>query len=62
MDLLLFVNEFIIYLYSAGRVFIAVRTFSICGKRGLPFVELTGISLRWLLLLHSMGSRACGIQ
>jgi len=34
MDLLLFVNEFIIYLYSAGRVFIAVRTFSICGKRG----------------------------
>ena len=36
------------------------RAFSSCGERGLLFVRCADFSLRWLLLLRSMGSRRAG--
>ena len=36
--------------------------FSSCGERGLLFLWCAGFSLRWLLLLQSMGSRRAGFS
>ena len=57
-----------IYYFRLHWVFVAVRgLFSSCGERGLLFIAVRGFLIRWLLLLHSTGSRrvgfsSCGIQ
>ena len=58
-----FLNKFIYFIY----IFLAVLglrccawAFSSCGEWGLLFVVVCGFSLRWLLLLRSMGSRHAG--
>ena len=59
-----FLNKFI-YLF----LFLAVlglrcctQAFSSCGERGLLFVAVSGLSLSWLLLLQSTGSRRAGFS
>ena len=61
----LFFYKFIylfIYLWAALGLPCWAHAFSSCGKPGLLFVTGTCFSLRWLLLLRSMGSRCAGFS
>ena len=55
-------NLFILFLAALGLCCCA-WAFSSFGEQGLHFVAVpTGFSLRWLLLLWSMGSRRTGFS
>ena len=56
--------EFLFFLFLAVLgLRCCVRAFSSCGERGLLFVVVRpGLSLRWLLLLLSTGSRRMGFS
>ena len=44
-------------------VFVAVRRVSlVVASGGYSSLQCAGFSLQWLLLLRSMGPRACGVQ
>ena len=56
-----FLNLFI-YFWRCW-VFVSARGLSlVAGSGGYSLLERTGFSSRWLLLLRSTGSRACGLQ
>ena len=58
-----FLNKFIYFIYLflvPLGLRCCARAFSSCGERGLLLLQCTGFSLRWLLLLQSMGSRRVG--
>ena len=61
----LFLIYLFIYLFIFGLswVFIAVRgPFLVAASRGYSTLRCAGFSLRWLLLLRSMGSRHAGFS
>ena len=59
---LFFLNLFIIYIWLHW-VFVAVRGLSLVAvSGGHSSLQCTGFSLRWLLLLRSMGSRRVGFS
>ena len=54
----LFIYSFFIYLFLAALgLRCCTQAFSSHGERGLLFIAVHGLSLQWLLLLQSMGSR-----
>ena len=59
-----FFNKFILfYLFLAALgLRCCSRVFSSCGQRGYSLLLCAGFSLRWLLLLQSMGSRHAGFS
>ena len=58
----LFLKNYFIYLWLRW-VFVAVRRLSlVAASRGYSSLWFTGFSLRWLLLLRSMGSRHAGFS
>ena len=60
--LLLFLNYLFIYFWLCW-VFIAARGLSlVMASRGYSLLWCSGFSLRWLLLLRSMGSRHAGFS
>ena len=58
----LFLKKFILFIYFwLHWVFIAARGLSlVAADGGYPSLRCVGFSLRWLLLLRSMGSRCMG--
>ena len=52
-------NKYTFFLAALGLRCCA-WTFSSCNEQGLFFIVVCGLSLRWLLLLQSMGSRRTG--
>ena len=66
-ELIFFFNHLGFFKIYFTYLFLAVlglsccaRAFSSCGKWGLLFIAVCRLSLRWLLLLWSMGSRRTG--
>ena len=54
---------YFIYLFSAALVFVAARGLSLfAASGGYSSLQCMGFSLRWLLLLPSMGSRRAGFS
>ena len=61
--LFLYVNLFIYFYFWLRWVFVAVRGLPLVAvSRGYSSLQCTGFSLRWLLLLQSMGSRCPGFR
>ena len=51
------------YLFIFSWVFVAARGLSlVAASRGYSSLRCAGFSLRWLLLLQSMGSRRAGFS
>ena len=59
-----FLYKFILFIYFWVRwVFVAVRGLSlVVASRGYSLLQCAGFSLRWFLLLRSMGSRHVGFS
>ena len=58
-----FLKNLFIYLIFACVFFVAACRFSlVVVSRGYSLLQCTGFSLRWLLLLQSMGSRHTGLS
>ena len=58
-----FFHKFIYFYFWLRWVFVAVRRLSlVAASGGYSSLQCTGFSLRWLLLLQSMGSRHVGFS
>ena len=57
-----FLNLFIYLFLAALGLCCCVRAFSSCSERGYSSLRCVGFSLRWLLLLLSMGPRRAGFS
>ena len=61
--LTLFLFYLFVYLFRPRWVFVAARGLSLVVASGVySFLRCAGFSLRWLLLLRSMGSRRMGFS
>ena len=55
-----FVLFFVLFFLAVLGLLCCAWAFSSCGERGYSSLRCAGFSLRWLLLLWSMGSRRRG--
>ena len=62
-SLFFFFNFYLFYLFLAALgLRCCTQAFSSCSKRGYSLLRCAGLSLQWLLLLQSMGSRCAGFS